>query len=181
MVPQDLVLDRVYVHASPTTPTSRCIALNSARSQVSDSYIFDCHGKGFDTQAIAGWNGPGPFKIVNNTLAGAGENVMFGGSDPSIQNLIPSDIEFRRNYVYTPASWKDVWTKKNLLETKNVQRLLIEGNVFDGSWVGRPGGLGVHLEELEPGRRLHLVRLARHHLPQQHRAQRRRRLQPRGS
>lgn len=135
MVPQDLVLDRVYVHASPTTPTSRCIALNSARSQVSDSYIFDCHGKGFDTQAIAGWNGPGPFKIVNNTLAGAGENVMFGGSDPSIKNLIPSDIELRRNYIYTPASWKNVWTKKNLLETKNVQRLLIEGNVFDGSWV----------------------------------------------
>jgi hypothetical protein len=27
-----------------------------------------------------------------------------------------------------------VWTKKNLFETKNVQRVLIEGNVFDGSW-----------------------------------------------
>ena len=69
LVPSDLVLDRVYVHATPTTPTSRCIGLNSARTQISDSYIHECHGKGFDTQAIAGWNGPGPFKIVNNTLA----------------------------------------------------------------------------------------------------------------
>ena len=103
---------------------------------------------------------------------------MFGGSDPWIKNLIPSDIEIRRNYIYTPASWKNVWTKKNLLETKNVQRLLIEGNVFDGSWVDAPDRLGLHLEELQSGRRLPLVCLARHHLPQQRRAQRRRRFQP---
>lgn len=134
LVPSDLVLDRTYVHATSTTQTSRCVALNSARTQVSDSYLHECHGKGYDTQAIASWNGPGPFKIVNNTLAGAGENVMFGGADPTIANLIPSDIELRRNYIVTPASWKGVWTKKNLLETKNVQRLLVEGNVFDGSW-----------------------------------------------
>lgn len=134
LVPSDLVLDRTYVHATPTTQTSRCVSLNSARTQISDSYLHECHGKGYDSQAIAGWNGPGPFKIVNNTLAGAGENVMFGGADPAIANLIPSDIELRRNYIYTPASWKGVWTKKNLLETKNVQRLLAEGNVFDGSW-----------------------------------------------
>ena len=160
MVPSDLVLDRVYVHASPTTPTSRCITLNSARSQVSDSYIFDCHGKGFDTQAIAGWNGPGPFKIVNNTLAGAGENVMFGGSDPSITNLIPSDIEIRRNYIYTPASWKTTWTKKNLFELKNAQRLLDRGERLRRVVGRRAGRLRVRPQEREPGRRLHLVRLA---------------------
>jgi len=134
LVASDLVLERSYVHATPTTPTTRCIALNSARSAVQDSYVHDCHASGFDSQAIAGWNGPGPFKIVNNTLAGAGENIMFGGSDPAITNLIPSDIEVRRNYIVTPPSWKGVWTKKNLFETKNAQRLLIEGNVFDGSW-----------------------------------------------
>ena len=146
LVPSDLVLDRVYVHGEATTNTSRCIALNSARTQITDSYIHECHGKGFDSQAIAGWNGPGPFKIVNNTLAGAGENVIFGGSDPSITNLIPSDIEMRNNYFYTPPSWKGVWTKKNLLETKNVQRLLVEGNVLDGSWTDGQVGIGVAMK-----------------------------------
>jgi trimeric autotransporter adhesin len=134
LVASDLVLDRVYIHGAPNTVASRCVGLNSARTVIQDSYVNECHGRTFDAQAIAGWNGPGPFKIVNNTLAGSGENVMFGGSDPDIANLIPSDIEFRRNYVYTPPSWKNVWMKKNLLETKNAQRLLIEGNVFDGSW-----------------------------------------------
>jgi len=134
LVASDLVIERSYVHATSTSQTTRCIALNSARSAVQDSYVHECHASGFDSQAIVGWNGPGPFKIVNNTLAGAGENIMFGGSDPAIPDLIPSDIEVRRNYIVTPASWKGVWTKKNLFETKNAQRLLIEGNVFDGSW-----------------------------------------------
>jgi hypothetical protein len=90
-----------------------------------------------------GWNGPGPFKIVNNTLAGAGENIMFGGSDPGIPNLIPSDIEVRRNYIVTPASWKGKWTRKNLFETKNAARVLIEGNVMDGSWADGQVGYAV--------------------------------------
>ena len=30
-----------------------------------------------------GWNGPGPFLIENNYLEAAGENIMFGGNDPS--------------------------------------------------------------------------------------------------
>jgi Bacterial Ig-like domain (group 2) len=133
-VPSDLVLDRTYVHGLTNTKVQRCIALNSARTAVQDSYVFDCHLKGFDSQAILGWNGPGPFRIVNNTLAGAGENIMFGGADPAIRDLTPGDIEIRRNYIYTPVSWKGTWTKKNLLELKNAQRVLIEGNVLEGSW-----------------------------------------------
>jgi len=111
-----------------------------------DSYLHECHLKGYDSQAIAGWNGPGPFKIVNNTLAGAGENIMFGGADPAIANLIPSDIEIRRNYIYTPASWKGVWTKKNIIESKNSQRVLVEGNVLDGSWGDAQVGFAVVLK-----------------------------------
>jgi hypothetical protein len=108
--------------------------LNSDSTVVANSYLAECHGKGYDSQAIASWDGAGPFKIVNNTLIGAGENVFFGGADPSVQGRIPSDIELRRNYIYKPTTWRGVWTVKNLMETKNAQRVLIEGNVFDGSW-----------------------------------------------
>jgi hypothetical protein len=140
-VPSDLVLDRLWVHGLSGTNLIRCVALNSARTSVTDSYITDCHAKGYDSQAIWGGNGPGPYKIVNNMLQGAGENVMFGGTDPSIPGVVPSDIEFRRNYVYTPTSWKGTWTRKNLFEVKNGVRIQIDGNVFDGSWVdGQTGG-----------------------------------------
>ena len=52
-----------------------------------------------------GWNGPGPYLIENNYLEAAGENVMFGGTDPSIPNLVPSNITIRRNLISRPLAW----------------------------------------------------------------------------
>src|SRR5262245_29514968 len=97
--PHDLIIDRCYIHGNDAGNVRRGVMLNCARAAVIDSYISNCHGEGFDTQAICGWNGSGPFKIVNNYLEGAGENVMFGGAKPSIRNLIASDVEFRLNHV----------------------------------------------------------------------------------
>ena len=145
-VPSDLVLDRMYIHAQPTTNITRCVALHSARTQISDSYLTECHAQGYDSQAIWGGNGPGPYRIVNNTLEGAGENIMFGGNDPTIPGLVPSDIEIRRNYVHTPLAWRGVWTRKNLLEFKNASRVLIEANVFDGVWSDAQTGWAIILK-----------------------------------
>lgn len=140
-VPTALVLDRSYVHGTSVIDLKRCVTLNSASSAVVDSYLADCHGRGMDTQAILGWNGPGPFKITNNYLAGAGENVMFGGADPSIPNLVSADIEVRNNDFVKPDSWKGVWTVKNLFELKNARRVVVEENRFEGNWLdGQTGG-----------------------------------------
>ena len=132
--PHHLVLDRMYIHGLTDMHFQRCIGLNSAETAVVDSWVSDCHGKNMDTQAIAGWNGTGPFKIVNNYLEGAGENVMFGGATPGLTGLVPSDIEIRRNHFYKPLEWRGVWTVKNLFELKNAQRLLVEGNIFENNW-----------------------------------------------
>ena len=134
-VPTRIVLDRTYIHGTATLTLIRCIQLQSASTAIIDSWVSDCHAKGFDSQAIVGWNGPGPFKIVNNYLEGAGENVMFGGANPTIAGLVPSDIEFRRNHVFKPTSWQGRWTVKNLFELKMGRRILIEGNVFENVWV----------------------------------------------
>lgn len=142
-VPHDITLDRVYVHGTPTVSVSRCVALNGAATAVIDSYLSECHAQGFDAQAICGWNGPGPFKIVNTYLEGSGENMMFGGEDPGIQDLVPSDIEIRRNYFNKPLVWRGVWTAKNLLELKLGRRVLIQGNVFEHSWTDAQVGFAM--------------------------------------
>ncbi len=142
-VPHDLILDRTYIHGNATGNLSRCVGLNSASSAVIDSYLSECHTKGADAQAIAGWNGPGPFKIVNNYLEGSGENVMFGGADPGITNLIPSDIEIRRNYFFKPLAWRNKWTAKNLLELKLGRRVLVQGNIFENSWADAQTGFAL--------------------------------------
>jgi uncharacterized protein (TIGR03437 family) len=147
----DLIFDRVYIHGNANATVRRGIALNSASTAVIDSYISDCHEAGADSQAIAGWNGPGPFKIVNNYLEGAGENFLLGGADPTIPNLVPSDVEFQRNYCYKPTSWKigepnyngKHWTVKNSFELKNSQRVLINGNIFENCWGDAQAGFAI--------------------------------------
>jgi hypothetical protein len=106
-VPHDIILSHLYVHGDPLLGQKRCIALNAAAVTIRDSYVSDCKGVGMDTQAICGWNGPGPFVIENNYLEGAGENVMFGGADPAIQGLVPDGITFRGNHLAKPMSWRD--------------------------------------------------------------------------
>src|SRR5689334_6758853 len=150
-VPTDIVFDRCWIHGTSTATTRRGIALNSARTAVIDSYISDIHEVGADNQALCGWNGPGPFKIVNNYLEGATENLLFGGSDPSIPNLVASDIEIRHNYFFKPLSWNPNdpsyggihWAVKNLFELKNVARVIVEGNVLENNWVDGQDGVAV--------------------------------------
>lgn len=143
-VASNLILDRVYIHGTPTANLRRGVALNSASSAVIDSYIADVHEVGADSQAVAGWAGPGPFKIIDNYLEAAGENVLFGGSDPTITNLVPSDIEVRGNTMFKPVAWQTAtWTVKNLFELKNAQRVLIDGNVFEHNWPAGQNGFSI--------------------------------------
>ncbi|MBI2468903.1 MAG: hypothetical protein HYV62_14010 [Candidatus Rokubacteria bacterium] len=150
-LPHHILFERCYLHGDPQKGARRGIAMNSAHTAVLDSYLADFKEVGADSQAISGWNGPGPFKLVNNYLEGAGENVMFGGGDPSVPNLVPSDIEIRRNLFRKPLAWKvgeagfggTAWTVKNLFELKNARRVLVEGNLFEHNWVHAQNGFAI--------------------------------------
>ena len=136
----NLILDRVYIHGTSSQDIKRCVMLNSATSAVVDSWLSDCHSNQGDSQAIVGWNGPGPFLIQNNHLEAGHEVVMFGGGDMTTQNASPSDITIRGNHIMRPASWKGVWQAKNLFESKHSRRVLIEGNVFENEWADAQAG-----------------------------------------
>src|SRR5262249_22204550 len=61
--PHDLIIDRCYIHGNTNDGSRRGLLMNSASTAVIDSYISNIHEVGADSQAIAAWNGPGPFKI----------------------------------------------------------------------------------------------------------------------
>lgn len=142
--PSDLTIDRCYIHGNAQQEIKRGVGLNSARTAVIDSYFSEIHVTGQDSQALCGWNGPGPFRIQNNFLSASTENVMFGGAAGYLPNIVPSDIEIIGNYFFKPLSWKPgdpsfagkTWSIKNLLEFKNARRVLVEGNVFENAWNG---------------------------------------------
>jgi hypothetical protein len=150
-LPARIVFERCYLHGDARRGTRRGIALNGRELAVVDSHLADFKEVGADSQGICGWGGPGPFRIENNHIEAAGENVMFGGVDPAIRGLVPSDIEVRRNHFVKPLSWKAdepgyearAWTVKNLFELKNARRVLIEGNVFEHNWVQAQNGFAI--------------------------------------
>lgn len=145
-LPNNLVFDRCYIHGDPAAGSRRGVLMNGAYISVIDSYVSDCKEDGADSQALGSYSTTGPLKIVNNYLEGAGENVMFGGSDPTIPNAIPSDIEIRYNYFFKPLSWmSELWDIKNLLQFKNAQRVLVEGNHFENCWPNAQTGFAVLL------------------------------------
>jgi len=146
-VPSRLVLDRVYVHGDPERGQKRGVALNSADTTITGCYISDIKAIGQDSQAIGGWNGPGPYTIENNYLEAAGENLLFGGSDPWIQDLTPAQIVIRNNVLAKPLAWREPgqpkWQVKNLFELKNARHVIVERNVLEHSWQQAQAGYAV--------------------------------------
>ena len=136
----NLVIDRCYIHGTPTGNIRNGVTINSTATAIIDSYLADIHEVNNEAHAILGQNGPGPFKIVNNEIQASGENLMFteGGS------LTPADIEIRGNHLFKPLSWLPgnpafagiSWAVKNTFELKNAARVLVDGNVFENNWVG---------------------------------------------
>jgi len=82
-----IVFDRSWLHGTEHDETTRGIMLSrTTQAAVVDSFFSDFHcvaksGACGDSQAIAGGLGDaamGPYKIVNNHLEAAGENILFG-------------------------------------------------------------------------------------------------------
>jgi len=143
-VPHDLIIDRCYLHGSPTTGQRRGLTLNSGETAIINSHFSDFKGINQDTQALGGSNGPGPYLIENNYIEAAAENIIFGGQDPSIPNLVPSNITIRRNLITKPLAWmSQSWVVKNLMEFKNAANVLVDGNIIENNWAAGQQGYAI--------------------------------------
>jgi hypothetical protein len=152
-LPHHIVIDRCFLHGDPKKGGRRGVVLNGQHLAVIDSYLSDFKETGQDTQAVAGWGGTAFIKVVNNYLEATGENILFGGGERSIDHLVPSDIEVRRNNVAKLLAWKPgepesdgtPYQVKILFELKNARRVLVDGNIFEYNWE-RPGyGFAINL------------------------------------
>lgn len=136
-LPHHIWFDRCYIHGDASVGGRRGVQLDGRYMAVVDSYMEEFKESGADTQCILGYNSPGPYKIVNNYLSAAGENVMFGGADTSITDCSPGDLEMRNNHLYKPTSWIGAgWVVKNLLEFKHMRRALVWNNTLENNWGG---------------------------------------------
>jgi hypothetical protein len=152
-VPHHLTIDRSWIHGFFDQDVQRGVSAQCAECEVTNSYISDIHMVGIEAQGIAGWNGPGPIRIINNYIEAATQNILFGGADAASEALMPADIEIRRNHLFKPLSWKvgdptyagRHWTVKNILEFKATKRAVVDGNVMQNNWTDGQDGKAVLL------------------------------------
>ena len=147
----NLIFDRIWMHGTAQDDTSRGLWLEGGTNiSIVDSFLTDFHCVSVcdDAQAIAGGigSGPmGPYKITGNFLESSGENILFGGGTAT---STPADIQISRNHMFKPLTWMKgqpgfvgapsgaPFIIKNLLELKNAQRVLVDGNIMENSWGG---------------------------------------------
>lgn len=141
-VPHHITFDRCYVHALANQTSGwvrNGLVLNGSYLEILESYISDFRLTDNEGHGIVGWNGPGPFKVVNNFIEASGINVLFGGAWANT-GMNPADLEFRRNNVSKRPEWRNVYAVKNLFELKDMKRAVIDGNLFEYNWAhSQPG------------------------------------------
>jgi len=150
LLQDSITFDRCYIHGDATHDVQRAVGGNASNYALLDNYISEIHMAGTDSQAFAAWSSPGPFKLVNNYLAAAGENVMFGGAGGYNNPYVPSDIELRNNYLFKPLSWVPLslngqMVVKSSFELKSGQRVLFDGNTIENEWKAGQNGYAVTL------------------------------------
>lgn len=129
--------------ADPVKGGKRGMALNCGAVEV-----LGCHVAGFwakdDAQAIAGWNGPGPFTIRDFYGSASGEVIIFGGADPKNQSMQPTGLELRDFTLTADVGWRGNKgaTRKNGLELKNMIGATVDRGIIENSWQsGQAGAL----------------------------------------
>lgn len=144
-IPQNIIFDRCLFVGDATYGGRRGLWLDSDYGAAVHCYFtgfFDANSG--DSQAILVNNCYGPVRIENNFLEAASENINIGGVDPSITDLIPSDLTIRGNHFYKPLAWigtnKNV---KNLLEFKLGRRVLVERNLLENNWLQGQNGQSI--------------------------------------
>jgi hypothetical protein len=149
-----IVIDRCWIHGTAQDETRRGVGLRGVlNAAVVDSFLNDFHctaisGTCTDSSDIGGGTGnlaSGSWKIENNFLEAAGENILLGGAPSTI---VAADITIRRNHFYKVPQWQkgspgfvggysgDPFVVKNHFEIKNASHVLLEANLFEYSWGG---------------------------------------------
>lgn len=145
VLPARVTLDQVAVLGTNGLG-HRGVEMHGVDLKLTNSHVDGILERFRQSQGVWVAYGPGPYLIENNYIAASGENILFGGDDPNTPGLVPSDIIIRNNFLEKPQAWRQQPNSvANVLELKNAQRVLIEGNVLDGSWVDIQTGNGLVL------------------------------------
>lgn len=150
-VPQRLTLRNIIVWGG-NEGQHRGIALNAGETTLEHFSIHGIRRKdNGDAAGIGGGNGPGPYTIRDGSIEAAGINIIFGGVDPTIHGLVPSDITIENLVTRKPLAWRtEGWAVKNHFELKNARRVRVRNYRIENQWTPSHG-VAITLKSVNQG------------------------------
>jgi len=142
--PHHIIIDRSYLHGKiDEVSVIYFLVFNGKYLAIINSHMDNVWSNN-GSPGISGWNGSGPFKVVNNYLEIITISLIFGGEGSDQNPGMPSDFEIRRNYFYKRPEWKErsllrwgdpsYMNNKTIVEFKVGQRILMDGNIMQNQW-----------------------------------------------
>ncbi len=147
-LPNHIIFDRCWIHGNATGEMTRAAYVAASNFALIDSLLTDFHTQNSQSQGLMILPGSSVIKVENNRIESAGSQIGIGPGGASAVNTEPTDVTIRRNYLFKPLSWRPgdasyagiPWNVTNPLESKGVDRLLIEGNVIENTWANAQHG-----------------------------------------
>jgi hypothetical protein len=84
-LPHHVIFDRCNFLATDIDGQGRGVAFNGAYGEIRNSYFTNMNALFQDSQCISGNDAVGPLVIDNNYCESGTENIIFGGSDPTLR------------------------------------------------------------------------------------------------
>ena len=144
-LPNNITIDRCYIHGpNGTTNIHNDVDAEGSTIAILNSWLTVVNNSA-EQHPVTFYNTPGPLLIDNNHLEGGAEQILSGGAAESITGgVITSDVTITRNHLYrNPAYYPGApnyngfpLIVKNDIEFKEIQRVLVQGNVIDYVWAG---------------------------------------------
>ncbi len=104
-MPHHIILDRCLFLGDPRTNLTNGLLMECANCAVVGSYMDDVHGVGLESHGWLTTSGTGPILIQSNEIHALSNTFFFGGNDPSIVGLVPSDVVIRGNWFMDRPQW----------------------------------------------------------------------------
>jgi hypothetical protein len=141
MLPSDITLNACYVHGDAVKGQHKGVAFNVKGGKMLRCYFEKFLEVGRDSQAFTVINGTGPLVFDSCYFEAGAENILFGGDRQRIVGLVPTGATFRNCLFFKPQTWRTKnWQIKNLFELKCASDVLVEGCMFDGTWIAGQSG-----------------------------------------
>jgi hypothetical protein len=144
-IPSYIVIDGWNFTGDAVWGARGAVKANGAHIQVLNSTFDHIKFEGSDSSAIAAWNAPGPLLVDNNTIYSCGYGMILGGVDPSIPNVLVSDVTVTNNVFSKRLEWETAdanpvtagvqsFSCKNNFELKAALRVVVRYNTLGPNW-----------------------------------------------